>query len=103
MWTPNRLERIDKKAGKFHKRHSAKLTEREAAEVKWIGINLKVSQQFVADRYRVSRSSINGIFNGYYWKHTVPIKPPYSIEKSMRSHARAYSGPCSSIFRGYSK
>jgi DNA-binding XRE family transcriptional regulator len=52
--------------------HNNKLTETEAAEVKWLARSADIEQQQVAKIYGISKQSVTSIKKGRTWEHVKP-------------------------------
>jgi len=62
-----------------HKRKLAestsKLSEQEAKEVKWLGVNSKKTQKDIGDEYNISDRTVSAIKLEKIWNHIEPQKP----------------------------
>lgn len=73
------LERDKNSSNRKHtspgeKNGSAKLTENDVAQIKWLLINTNLSLKQIGEKYDVSKSTINNIKRNENWTHIQPAQ-----------------------------
>jgi hypothetical protein len=84
----NRLENLECVSGALHRRrHVAKLSEQEAANVRWMTDHTAIGHQKIADHFGVSQATVRGIAERRSWKDIEPRRPDRSTIERIRNAA----------------
>jgi hypothetical protein len=84
----NRLENLECVSGALHRRkHTAKLSEEEAAYTRWMTDNTDIDRQRIADHFGVSQATVWGIAERRSWQDIEPRRPDRSTIERIRNAA----------------
>jgi hypothetical protein len=84
----NRLENLECVSGALHRRkHTAKLSEEEAAHVRWMTGHTAIGHQKIADHFGVSQATVWGIAERRSWQDIEPRRPDRSTIERIRNAA----------------